>query len=287
MTELIVITGAAGRIGTLLRPRMARPGRILRLVDIAPQPAPAPGEAVETVHGDITDLPAMEAACAGADAVIHLGGLSTEGPWEDVLRLNVHGTRQVFEAARRAKVPRVVFASTNHVVGFHPRAAGDPGDHALPRPDTHYGVSKAAGEALGSLYHDRYGLDVLCVRIGACFPRPLDAHMLQTWLSPDDCARLMEALLTAPSPGFRVVWGVSDNTRRWWSLKEARALGYDPRDDAETHAPEIPAARGGGPDPTRPPHDRLGGSFCDPSLDVDRPGRHTAPDRTRPGQSPR
>ncbi|MFL1379086.1 MULTISPECIES: NAD-dependent epimerase/dehydratase family protein [unclassified Nocardiopsis] len=281
MSEVIVVTGAAGGVGTLLRPRLARPGRVLRLVDVAPQEPAAPGEAVEVLTGDVTDLAAMEAAFAGADAVIHLGGFSLEERWEDILQVNIHGTRQVFEAARRAGVGRVVFASSNHAVGFHPRSAGDPGDYLFPRPDTHYGVGKAAGEALGALYHDRYGLDVLCVRIGSCFAEPRDSRMLASWLSPDDCARLVEALLAVPSPGFRVLWGVSDNTRRWWSLAEARALGFEPKDDSEVFAPAILAREGAEPDPEQPPHHLLGGSFCDPSLDNDRlEGR--APLRTRP-----
>lgn len=281
MTQTIALTGAAGNIGTLLRPRLARPGRHLRLIDTAPQAPAAPGEAVRVLHGDITDLAAMQAAFTGADAVLHLAGFSLEERWEDILEVNIHGTRQVLEAARRAGARRVVLAGSNHAVGFHPRADGDPGDYLFPRPDTHYGVGKAAAEALGSLYHDRYGMDVLCVRIGSCFPEPRDSRMLASWLSPDDCARLVEALLAAPSPGFRVLWGVSDNTRRWWSLAEARALGYAPADDSEVFAPAIVAREGGEPDPRRPPHHLLGGSFCDPALDTDRL-EERPPRRARP-----
>lgn len=268
--QTVVITGATGGVGSLLRPRLARPGRLLRLVDIAEPPSAAEGEAVETVRADVTDLDAMTAAFRGAHTVIHLAGFSLEERWEDILEVNVHGTRQVLEAARRAGGPRVVFASSNHAVGFHPRGDGDPGEFAFPRPDTHYGVGKVAGEALARLYHDRYGLDTVCVRIGSCQPRPTDTRMLATWLSPDDCARLMEAVIAHPAPGFRLVWGVSDNTRRWWSLEGARELGYEPQDDAEAHAAELLAAEGGAPDPTRPPHDRVGGPFCDPALDTDR-----------------
>jgi nucleoside-diphosphate-sugar epimerase len=261
MTQRILVTGAAGLVGGFLRPRLARPDRILRLLDTAPQPAAAPGEAVELVRGSVTDPDAMAAACAGVDAVVHLGGLSTEHAWEEILQVNVHGTYVVLEAARRAGVPRVVFASSNHAVGFRPNDGTTAPDYAFPAPDTYYGVGKVAGEALGSLYHDRYGLDVVCLRIGSCFERPKDTRMLATWLSPDDCARLVEASLAAPAPGFRIVWGVSANTRRWFSLAEARALGYQPQDDAERFAADLPAQDD--PDAAR----YLGGAFCSPSLD--------------------
>lgn len=263
MTRRILITGAAGGVGTLLRPRLARHGRILRLLDVAPVPAPRPGEAAETVQASVTDLPAVQRACEGADAVLHLGGLSGEAPWEQILTTNIHGTYAVLEAARRCGVPRVVLASSNHAVGFHPRDGADAPDYLFPRPDTYYGVSKAAGEALGSLYHDRYGLDVVCLRIGSCFERPTAPRQLATWLSPDDCARLVEAALTAPSPGFRVVWGISANTRGWFCLDEARALGYEPRDDAEQYAADLLPGTDGPDDEIR-----LGGDFTSPALDA-------------------
>jgi uronate dehydrogenase len=254
----LLITGAAGGVGTLLRPLLTRPGRILRLLDIAE--LPDTGDNAELVQASITDLPALTEACADVDAILHLGGLSTEHPWDQILRTNIDGTYNVFEAAKQAGVPRVVFASTNHTVGFHPRDGNQAPDYLFPRPDTLYGVSKVAGEALGSLYHDRYGLDVICLRIGGCFAKPLDTRMLETWLSPADAARLVEAALTVPTPGFRVVWGVSNNTRRWWSLTEAEAIGYHSEDDAEAYADEVPQ-----PKEDFPNH--LGGDFCSPALD--------------------
>jgi nucleoside-diphosphate-sugar epimerase len=166
----------------------------------------------------------------------------------------------VFEAARRAGVPRVVFASSNHAAGFHPTV--DPvGDDLPPRPDTFYGVGKVTGEALGSLYHDRYGLDVVCLRIGTCRGRPTDARALATWLSPDDCGRLVDAALTCRAPGFRVVWGVSANTRRRWALAGAHEIGYRPRDDAEAYAAEV-ADRVAGTDVY------VGGEFCGREFDA-------------------
>ncbi|MEU7816073.1 NAD(P)-dependent oxidoreductase [Pseudonocardia sp. NPDC049154] len=231
--QRVLITGAAGRIGRMLRARMPRPGRELRLLDRVPVDEPG------AITADVADLAAMVAACEGVDAVVHLGGISGEADWASIRDANIEGTYAVFEAARRAGVRRVVYASSNHAVGFA-HQPHDPDlempDHLSPRPDTFYGVSKVLGEALGSLYHDRHGLDVVCLRIGTCADEPHDLRGLSTWLSPDDCARLVEAALATPSPGFRVVWGVSANTRRVWSLDGGAAIGYVPQDDAEVFA---------------------------------------------------
>jgi nucleoside-diphosphate-sugar epimerase len=272
----ILLTGAAGRIGSMLRLRLARPGRVLRLLDVAPLPdvaelaGPDPARlapAEETVTASVTDLAAMTAACEGVDAVVHLGGIPTEDDWAAILDVNINGTYTVFEAARRAGVPRVVFASSNHAVGFVPRSSFPVADDARPEPDTYYGVSKATGEALAALYARRYGLEAVCIRILSCFDRPRDARMLATWLSPDDAGRLFEACLTAPAPGFRVIYGVSDNTRGGWvSLDAARALGYQPRDDAEGYAADVLA--GAEPDPDDPVFRYLGGGFTLPAHDA-------------------
>ncbi len=181
----ILITGAAGQIGTMLRPRLARPGRILRLLDITDLTA---GPAEEVVRASITDMDAMTAASRGASAVIHLAGIATEASWEEILQLNIQGTYVAFEAARRAGVPRVIFASSNHAVGFSPRESFPVPDYAFPAPDTYYGVAKVAGEALAGLYHDRYGLDTICIRILTCSDKPPSVRALSTWLSPDDAA---------------------------------------------------------------------------------------------------
>jgi uronate dehydrogenase len=258
---LVLITGAAGRIGAMLRPRLASAGRVLRLLDLADLAA---GAGEETVRADVTDLAAMTKACSGVSAVIHLAGISSEAPWERVAAANIHGTYVTFEAARRAGVGRVIFASSNHAVGFTPRAAFPAADYAFPAPDTYYGVSKVAGEALASLYHHRYGMDAICVRVLTCADRPRTARALSTWLSPDDAGRLFGACLTASRPGFRVVYGVSRNTRGGWvSLAEAQSLGFHPRDDAEAFASEVLAGPGQ-PGPGDPVLAYLGGEFCLP-----------------------
>ena len=251
--SVVVITGAAGLIGSMLRPRLARPERTLRLLDVVPLTA-GPGE--EAIRASVTDLDAMTAACQGADAVIHLAGIPGEASWPRILETNINGGYGAFEAARRAGTPRVIFASSNHAVGFTPRSAFPVPDYAFPAPDTYYGISKAATEAI-------------CVRILSCFPRPTNVRMLSTWLSPDDTGRLFEACLTAERPGFRVIFGVSANTRGGWvSLAEARALGYQPQDDAEAYAAEIIAEQGE-PDPAADPVlDYLGGEFTLPDAQV-------------------
>lgn len=264
--QTVLITGAAGRIGSMLRSRLRAPGRMLRLMDIAPlRPMPYSEEFMEA---SVTDMAAMQRASSGVDAVIHLGGEAGEAEWDRIRDINIQGTYTVFEAARREQVPRVIFASSNHAVGYHPREKTPAPDYLFPNPDTYYGVSKVACEALGSLYHNRYGLDVICIRILSCFERPADLRMLSTWLSPDDAGILFETCLTTPSPGYRVIWGVSANTRGWFSLREARALGYIPLNDAEEYAHEL-IEKYGEPDMALLEHRFVGGNFCSPTHDVD------------------
>jgi hypothetical protein len=274
----ILITGAAGQIGTMLRPRLARPGRILRLLDITDLTA---GPAEEVVRASITDMDAMTAASRGASAMIHLAGIATEASWEEILQLNIQGTYVAFEAARRAGVPRVIFASSNHAVGFSPRESFPVPDYAFPAPDTYYGVAKVAGEALAGLYHDRYGLDTICIRILTCSDKPPSVRALSTWLSPDDAGRLFEACLTVPDPGFQVVFGVSANTAAAGSACGGERWGVG-RDDAESLADEVIA--GSASDPADPAF-RYRRRVHLPDLDAKIPwpeGRRAEPGRTCP-----
>lgn len=240
-----LITGASGRVGVALRQRLERPGRVLRLLDIvAPEPA-APGESVEIVSCSLADAAAVSRACADVDAIIHLAGQAKEHHWDEIVTANVEGTRCLLEAAREHGVRPIVLASSSHAVGCWTR--GDAGPDGLPadipgRPDTYYGWSKVAIESLGQLFADRYGMSVTCVRIGTVLPRPTNVRALSTWLSYDDAARLVEAAVAADHPGLRYVWGISRNTRRWWSLAAGAAIGYHPVDDAERYAAEIPDA---------------------------------------------
>jgi uronate dehydrogenase len=265
-TERIFVTGAAGALGRVLRDGLARPGRELVLLDVAAQEPVAPGEAAALVRASVDDIEAMVDAAQGATAIVHLAGLDPGYTWDEYVRVNITGTYAIFEAARRAAVGRVFYASSNHAVGFAERPEhGELPADLHPRPDTYYGVGKVACEALASLYHDRHGLDVVCARIGSCRPEPDDLRSLGTWLSYPDLIRLVQAALAFPSPGFRVVWGVSANTRRWWSLAEGLAIGFEPRDDAEQWARELEGADGAaapGPVP-----ERIGGPFTAPGFD--------------------
>jgi NADP-dependent aldehyde dehydrogenase len=241
MDDIILVTGARGTIGSMLRTSLRRPGRHLRLLDVAPLSPLEADENAQLITGSFLDPEIMAGACQGVRAIVHLGGLSHAGfSWPEYVEVNIHGTYLLAEAARHAGVERVVYASSNHAVGFAPlRDNGPVSDYEYPRPDSYYGVSKVASESLLSLYHDRYGLDAVCLRIGSYLDRPTTLRSLWSWLSPGDCTRLVEAALTAPNPGFRVVWGVSSNSRSAVSLDEGHAIGYQPLDNAEDYAGEI------------------------------------------------
>lgn len=252
----VLLTGAAGTIGTALRSRLPRLGWSVRPFDREP----VAGEPSR----DVTSASDLDDAVPGVDAIVHLAGVPTEVPWPVIRDTNVEGTFSVFEAARRHGVRRVVFASSNHAAGFTPL----PSDGTLPadtpvRPDTLYGVSKAFGEALGRYYADRYGMQVACLRIGTFAPTPPDRRALSTWLSPDDCARLVDACLRAPALTFALLWGISANTRRVWSLDEAQELGYQPQDDAEEYARRLEH------DQTYPSDAFVGGGFTSPGFGID------------------
>jgi uronate dehydrogenase len=266
--SLVLVTGAAGRIGTVLRGGLPERGWALRCLDVVPIVETRPGE--EHVVADVADLAAMVDATQGASAVVHLAGHVGEGTWPVISRAGIEGTYATLEAARRAGVQRVVLASSNHATGYTPRPKSGllREADAPPRPDTYYGVWKVTMEALGSLYADRYGMDVVCLRIGTAIPEPTAVRHLATWLSPDDTVSLVAAALSAPSPGFAVVWGVSDNTRNWWDLTSARALGYEPKDDAEVYAEALIEAYGE-PDPADPVHARVGGEYTLPEYDAE------------------
>jgi len=256
--DRILVTGAAGSIGRRLTRLLAGAYREVRLSDrVVPADLP-PG--VPFVQADLTDIGQVEAAARGVEGIVHLGGHSVEAPWEVILRANIIGTYNLFEAARRVGAKRVVFASSNHVVGFYPRARRF-GVDILLRPDSRYGVSKAFGEALGALYACKYGLRVMCLRIGNVTDRPADARRLAIWIAPEDLAQLVRIGLEHPDVRYEVVYGVSDNARGWWDNSAAFRLGYRPGGRAEDHRDEALAAQ------TKLPPDPIGdilqgGSFC-------------------------
>ncbi|MDA0162784.1 NAD(P)-dependent oxidoreductase [Solirubrobacter ginsenosidimutans] len=227
----VLMTGACGTIATVLRPALRAGLEELRLSDLrAPESLVAPET---SALADLTDFDAVQRAVDGVDAVIHLGAVSTEAAFEVIAGPNLHGAYHVFEACRRANVRRIVYASSTHASGMYP--VGVPLDGSQrPRPDGLYGASKVYGEALGSMYADRFGLSVVCLRIGAFQAKPRELRELSTWLSHADAIRLVRAALTADDVRFAIVYGASANTRRWWPPD--RSVGFVPEDDAEVHA---------------------------------------------------
>ena len=190
------------------------------------------------MQADIEDMSAALAISKGIDAIVHLGGYASEGPWDTILQANIVGCYNIFEAARRNGVKRLVFASSNHALGFYKRDQRV--DHRVyPKPDTRYGVSKVFGEMLGSLYADKYGLDVFLIRIGHAMPIPTDLHDLAMWISPRDLAQLIAIGIDHPDVRFEIVYGVSGNARRWYDNSNAARLGYLPQDDFESYAAEV------------------------------------------------
>ena len=254
----IVFTGAAGGVGTMIRPLLAKlyPGLVLS--DKVKPKDLLPGETF--VAADLANPAEVAALVKGAHSVIHLGGYSVEGPWDAILQSNIVGCYNMFEMARQAGVKRLIFASSNHAVGFYPRKRKIGSDLTV-RPDSRYGVSKAFGEALGAMYSDKHGMSVTCLRIGNVGERPLDVRRLSIWISPEDLVQLMRIGLEHPDIRFDIVYGASDNAASWWDNSRARQLGYRPTGKGEDHRAHAVAEQEKiGPDPVGDLFQ--GGAFC-------------------------
>ena len=236
----LLLTGAAGGLGRVLRPRLKRHCAVLRVSDVADLGAAGAGE--ELVQASLEDKAAMLDLLAGVDAVVHLGGVSTEHSFEEILPANIIGAYHVYEAARKRGVRRIVFASSNHVTGFY-RQDEVIGPKSPMRPDGYYGLSKAFGENLAQFYWDRYAIETVSLRIGSSFPEPRDRRMLATWLSYDDLERLVFAGLTAPVVGHSVIYGMSDNRTTWWDNGCARHVGFRALDSSEPFREQVEARR--------------------------------------------
>lgn len=234
--ERVLIIGAAGRIGRVLRKGLRAPNRILRLVDIADLGKKEKNE--EIYETDATNLSAMKEAMSGVDVVVHLAAYPEEAPWETIFPLNYQLAYTMFEAARQSGVTKVVFASSIQVVGFHSLERIITDDVRL-KPSGFYGVSKACGEALGSLYADKYGLSVGCLRIASFENEPTDERMLSTWLSFEDGIHLFERAIQAPPHHFYHIFGVSNNTRSRVDNSHIAWLGYEPKSNAEEYLDDI------------------------------------------------
>jgi uronate dehydrogenase len=230
LVKRLLLTGAAGGLGVVLRESLKPFAQTLRLSDIADLGAAKANE--EIMPCDLANKAAVDELVKGCDAVVHMGGISTEHPFEQILEANIKGVFHLYEAARRHAVKRVVFASSNHVIGFHKQ--GDVIDaNCVKRPDSYYGLSKSFGEDLSRFYFDRYGIETACLRIGSSFPEAKDRRMLVTWLSYRDLTELIRCCLFAPQLGHTIVYGASDNRDKWWDNSLASHLGFKPQDSSE------------------------------------------------------
>ena len=261
----ILMTGAAGGIGTSLRKLLPPIYPDLVLSDLKAPADLAKDEKFKAA--DLADLAQVEAICEGVDGILHFGGYSVEGPWDDILQANIIGGYNLFEAAYRKGVKRVVFASSNHAVGFYPRHHRI-GTDVTVRPDGRYGVSKVFGEAVGSLYADKHGLKVTCIRIGNCDERPLDHRRISMWLKPEDLVQLCQIGLEHPDIHFEVFYGASLNDRAWWDNSRAYEFGYRPTGRSEDHVAHAMAEQAKlKPDPVGDYYQ--GGAFCSSEFDGD------------------
>jgi uronate dehydrogenase len=253
--KTVLITGATGDVGNHLSRELA--GRYkLRLSDRRPLKPP---KGQTFVKADIAKMADALRITKGVDAIVHLGGYSVEGPWESILQANIIGCYNVFEAARRNGVKRVLFPTSNHAVGFYRRDQTI--DHRVyPKPDSRYGVSKVFGEALGSLYADKYGMEVFMMRIGNVNPVPIDKRRLSIWFSPRDLAQLVSIGIEHPDIKFEIVYGISRNKRAWYDNSNAFRLGYRPQDDSEIFAQEVLQKEKPSTDDIAETHQ--GGIFC-------------------------
>jgi uronate dehydrogenase len=258
----VVITGASGALGRVLAKSLGALGWRLVLTDIVPFPDAVPAGA-SFVKADLSDGVAILRLAEGCGAIIHLGGASVERPFEEVIGPNIRGLYHIYEAARREKA-RVIFASSNHSVGFHERTESLPADTAF-LPDGYYGLSKAYGELMGRMYWFKHGVENVNVRIGSCFAEPTNARMLASWLSYPDFSRLMEKCVLAPKVGHAVIWGASKNARMTWWRDDARAVvGWAPTDSADPFTGQLVKAVSGDAVEER----YMGGAYC--SIDYSR-----------------
>ncbi|THV21091.1 NAD-dependent epimerase/dehydratase family protein [Peteryoungia ipomoeae] len=235
----LLLTGAAGGLGRAMRPRLAGMAEILRVSDISDLGAVADHE--EEMQCDLGDRAAVDRLVDGCDGIIHLGGISVEDKFSKILNANILGLHNLYEAARANGMPRILFASSNHTIGFYRQ--DEYLDHTMPqRPDGLYGVSKCFGEALARMYFEKFGQETALVRIGSCMERPTNHRMLSTWMSYDDFLSMIECIFRVPRLGCPVIWGCSDNDSRWWSNEHVSYLGWRPKDNAERFRKDIDAA---------------------------------------------
>ena len=257
--DTILLTGAAGALGTELRRGLAPLCKTLRVADRNQIVDVRPNE--EAVIFDLADEAATIAATEGVDAIVHMGGAPLEMPWQEILDSSIRGSYHIYEGARKHGVKRIAYASSVHAIGFH-RLSDHIGADTPVRPDTLYGVSKCFVEALSSLYYDKFGIETACVRIFSSFPEPADRRHLWSWLSHADCVRLFSAALTAPHVGHTIAFGMSDNKVKPVDNTGAGHIGFTPKDSSEPYRAAL-EARTPAADPAARSTRCYGGAFVD------------------------
>jgi uronate dehydrogenase len=261
----VLLTGAAGGIGTHLRKLLPPIYPDLVLSDIRSPEDLDPSETF--VQADIAKPAEIERACEGVEGIIHLGGQSGEAPWEAILQANIVGCYNLFEAARKKGAKRVIFASSNHAVGFYPRSTTID-TKVVPRPDSRYGVSKLFGEGLGAMYAYKHGIGVTSLRIGNVNEVAIDKRRLSIMVTPRDLVKLIRIGLERPGIVYEVMYGVSANSRSWYDNRHAESLGYKPEDNSEANAAAILAKEQAAA--TDDPSELYqGGTFCGAEYSAD------------------
>jgi len=239
MLNRLLITGANGGLGTVCRQRLGHLATTVRLTARKGLGEAGPNE--EIVYCDLGDKAAVHKLVQGCDGIVHMGGQSVEAPWETIRNANIDGMFYLYEAARKSSVkPRIIFASSNHAIGFHDQSTRLDANSPT-RPDGLYGLSKVFGEALARLYYDKFGIETASIRIGSSFPEPANHRMLSTWFSYDDLISLIERIFDIPRLGCPIIYGASDNDASWWDNREVAYLGWRPKDNAEVFRAKVNA----------------------------------------------
>jgi len=253
----VALSGAGGNVGAILRKGLRERGVDLRSAGGSRPLAPL-HDGEDLMHGDLRDPAVVDRLLAGVDVLIHMAGTSVERPLPEIIENNLRALYEVYEGARRHKVRRVVFASSNHAFGMY-RVDEKLRLDAPVRADGFYGLSKVWGEAMARMYWDKHGIEGISLRIGTTMGRPPEnERQLSTWMGTEDLLQLAMRCIEAENVGYAAVWGISDNTRAYYDLSEGNAIGYRPTQNAEDWAAEVLAQ----PNPLDPIAQRFqGGQF--------------------------
>ena len=236
MIDTLLVTGANGGVAKLIRPLLADIAHKVRLSDISDVTDLAGHETF--IKADLANYDQVKDMVTGVSAILHLGGISTEHGWDDILQANIIGVHNLYRAALNTDKPRIIFASSNHTVGAYPFSETLDAN-AMPRPDSYYGVSKVFGESVARMYFEKYGLESAIVRIGSCFEKPADPRMLYTWFSARDFVGLTETIVNVGELNCPIIYGRSDNSLNFWDNSLTADLGWQPKDTSDVFAAEV------------------------------------------------